>query len=679
MVGAFGLNPPHATVPMLFASLLLASLSAFAEGAAASEGEEIVVEAERLPGREDWDTPAAMSAFTIDESLRPGVALGTLINRAPGVVLQRFGDQDDFQGVSIRGASMRQVAVHLDGIPLNPEGGEAVDLSRWPLRALQRVEVYRGFAPASLGGAAIGGAIDLIARDDATPIRGGMTQSSYGRTAADAYVGHRVGAHTASIFAQGHRSEGAYRYFSDNGTPYHRLDDHWLSRTNNQSLQGSVLGRAALRLGAVKVNLIDTWMHREEGMPGHVNNPSLTASMDTSRNLAGLRLTANPGDHQVSAMAWWLARSSIYDDRDDELGLGAQWLEQTQRHLGIQLHDRWVFSERLQLGLAGTGRAESAQSEDLLSGADAPPQKRTVETLTADMELARGGLGVTPVLHGTFLQGEQLSPLSSIDPRLGVRYRLSGDTVLRANGGRYLRPPDMAELFGDRGSMLGNPDLKPERGWQWDVGARHRLELGDRLSVRADVGHFWSATEDRIVWIQNSQRTMIPQNFGRTWVQGVESSLVVGLAPGFGSDSAISYTRSRNLDSASSVANKQLPGVPTWSIWQELSWASERDVLRLASDLSHTDGSYWDATNWYRSAPRTLLGGSLQCQPGARWPRLEVGVSNILDTQVEVVDANPLQPAQSARVVQPLTDFAGHPLPGRTWTVGLRWDPKVAS
>jgi outer membrane receptor protein involved in Fe transport len=678
MVGAAGLIPPHATVSMLLAFLILASSAVHAEESASSS-EEVVVVGERLPGREDWDTPAAVSVFTIDASLRPGVGLGTLVNRAPGVVLQRFGDEDDFQGVSIRGAALRQVAVHIDGIPLNPEGGEAVDLSRWPLRALERVEVYRGFAPASLGGAAIGGAIDLIPRQDPTALSGGLAWGSQQRLSADAYTGGQRGSHSASLFAQGHHSEGLYRYFSDNGTPYHRLDDRWLSRTNNDSGQGSVLGRAAVSLGAVRVSLVETWMRRSEGMPGHVNNPSEAARMDTWRNLAGARASVSAGDHQLSATAWWLARSSTYDDRGDELGLGAQWLKQAQTHLGLRLHEQWVPSEMLQLGLSASGRAETATSEDLQAGGEAPPLQRTVETLTADMELARGGLGVTPVVHGTFLQGDNLPPLVSVEPRLGLRYRLSEDTVVRATGGRYLRPPDMSELFGDRGSMLGNPDLKPERGWQWDVGARHRADLGSRGHLQADLGHFWTVSHDRIVWVQNSQRTMIPQNFGRTWVQGVEASLAVAMAPGLGSDTAVSFTRSRNLDTTPSVANMQLPGVPTWSIWQEFSWSSSADAVRLAADVSHTDGNYWDATNWYLSAPRTLVGVSVQAQPGPRWPSLQAGVSNILDTQVAVVDANPLQPAQSARVVQPLTDFAGHPLPGRTWTLGLRWDTGRAS
>ena len=35
--------------------------------------------------------------------------------------------------------------------------------------------------------------------------------------------------------------------------------------------------------------------------------------------------------------------------------------------------------------------------------------------------------------------------------------------TLRFNAGRYLRVPDLTELFGDRGALVGNPNLNSRR------------------------------------------------------------------------------------------------------------------------------------------------------------------------------------------------------------------------
>ena len=54
--------------------------------------------------------------------------LAAAVERAPGGVVRRLGGQGDLAQVGIRGAGARQTEVLVDGIPLNPEGGAAVDL-----------------------------------------------------------------------------------------------------------------------------------------------------------------------------------------------------------------------------------------------------------------------------------------------------------------------------------------------------------------------------------------------------------------------------------------------------------------------------------------------------------------------------------------------------------------------
>ena len=45
----------------------------------------------------------------------------------------------------------------LDGVPLNPDGDSVVDLSTLPVATFDRMLVFRGFAPARYGSAAMGG------------------------------------------------------------------------------------------------------------------------------------------------------------------------------------------------------------------------------------------------------------------------------------------------------------------------------------------------------------------------------------------------------------------------------------------------------------------------------------------------------------------------------------------
>ena len=661
---------------------LIAITLLFPATARADASEEMTISETASATEQAWNSSASVTVLAVDSSLPMSTTVATLIDRAPGVRLQSFGDQDGFSGVSIRGSTMRQVSVYLDGIPLNPEGGQAVNLSEWPISAFERVEVYRGNAPGRLGGAAVGGAINMVRAQPGRRVATSGSVNSNGRLAIDAYTeaNPRIADHQhhVSAFMEAVVNKGQYTYFSDNGTPYNRLDDQRLLREHNRSSTFHALLGWQTAVGTGKLDIIDAWMAKGAELPGHINNPAVSARLDTHRNLLGVRYTPSISGHRSHAVAWWLNRSENYDDRLDELGLGTQDLAQYTRSLGLRLHDLFSVTDTLSLGLTAGLRSDTSSAEDRQTGAKEAGHSRLVETLTVEAPLEVGALRVTPVAHGTFLQHKGSQNVSAVDPRLGVRYLLTPGLSIRGNAGRYLRPPDPTELFGDRGTLIGNPDLRPERGWQWDIGLRARGPIGAATDWTADVGHFWNSGQDRITWIQNSQRTMIPVNFGKTWVQGLEAAIQGEIIERILTDSSVTIASSRNLDEGSQIANNALPSTPRVSVWHSTSIVNPDRRFRLTHSIRHIEGSFLDATNWIRTAPRTTQDIAVQVRPNPRWPIIEVGVQNLLDTITDVVPENPLNPANSTRRVEAVTDFGGHPLPGRTWTLSLRWRPGEA-
>ena len=82
----------------------------------------------------------------------------------------------------------------------------------------------------------------------------------------------------------------------------------------------------------------------------------------------------------------------------------------------------------------------------------------------------------------------------------------------------------MDELFGDQGAAHGNTELVAEEGIQWEVGLRWSRKLS-LLALGIDGGFFSSQAKNKIVRIQNSQRTSVPINLGEARIRGVELSL----------------------------------------------------------------------------------------------------------------------------------------------------------
>jgi len=100
--------------------------------------------------------------------------LAELMNRAPGIRIRQSGGLGNAVDVSINGFQGNSVQYFRDGIPLDYLGG-GYGINNVPLNLLERVEVYKGVVPVSLGADALGGAINLVS---AQP-RGTQLNASY--------------------------------------------------------------------------------------------------------------------------------------------------------------------------------------------------------------------------------------------------------------------------------------------------------------------------------------------------------------------------------------------------------------------------------------------------------------------------------------------------------------------
>lgn len=648
-------------------------------------GPELVVEEERPHGGVDeMSTSASVTVLAVDERLPASADVSTVVDSASGATVQRLGGLGDWSGVSIRGSTLRQVQVCLDGIPLNPDGSGAVNLSELPLWAFEAVEVYRGNAPPELAGAPVGGVVNLRTGDGRSGSGGSVAVGSYGTSRLTALTAQSgaVGAAPVDglVVAEAFGTRGDYVHFNDNGTEYNLIDDSLAPRQNNDKRQ--VSAHARLRVGPerFRFTLLEAFLTRDEGLAGHANSPTSVVSLSTRRSLTAAQLEVRAGVVQGTARLWGKVRDESLDDRAGEIGTGVQHTHDRFRSLGALGQLRFAWGGHTVPAATVAVRQDRFVSGDLLQDTEGPARERWSMTpaVSADVRLWRDRLTVSPVLQGLWLDSRALpstptDTLLAATPRLGVLVRPIESVALKGNVGRYVRAPDLTELYGDRGALIGNPTLSPERGTQWDIGLRAERPDSAHIFASIEVGHFWNAVDDLIVMVQNSQRTSVPINLDRAWIQGVEAAATLR-APWVESQSNLTHTRSADLSSRPQFANNQLPRIPTWQLYQRtaLVWG---DRLRLGHEYTFTDGNYWDRTNWYLAPPRSLHGAFVRVQPGAGWPSVELTAQNLLDRVVEAVPRNPLDPSDGALVVQPITDFVGYPLPGRTLLLSVRWSP----
>lgn len=658
----------------------------------AVEAGEIVVEAEPLDPSSPLVAAGSVTVLMVDAGVSASTDVATLVDGAAGTTVVQLGGLGDFSAVSLRGSTFRQVQVHLDGVPLNPDGGDTVNMSELPLAAFSRVEVWRSAAPPEMLASPIGGVINLVTGDGAAEPWVGATVGSFGTArvtgfgaGAGAWLGQPAdGLAVVDLF----RTRGDFGYFADQGTVYHLLDDRRTQRGNNDKSQLSAHGRVRVGGDRLRLTALDAFLSRDEGLPGHANDPAVAARLASTRNLAVAQIDGGGAASRGWGRLWALQRREVLDDRAGEVGIASQWLRTDTDSFGLAGHGRWGLAPQAVPALTGSARLDRVQIDDLDASA-VPPTRRRVAlsgAASADFILWKDRLVISPVVQGQGLRyladdaqsegvlggsGAGTADVWSADPRLGLRLSPWPLLALKATAGRYLRAPDFTELFGDRGALVGNPDLRPERGWQWDVGTAVRTPEAAWGRVSGELSGFWRQSTDLIAWSQNSQRTLIPVNVGRARVQGVEAALAVELLGAIDVDVSLTQTTTENQGERRAVAGNELPRVPPWEAYIGSSLHHE-EWVRVGHGWSATAPTFWDATNYYQAPRRSFhnVFARVGLHPAVR---LELECRNLLNTTVEVVDRDPLDDRSDARRVQAVTDFVGYPLPGRTFLFTLRF------
>lgn len=125
----------------------------------------IVVTAEKSTSEQEIRRGTG-SAEVIDVSNETGTmkTLTDILEDQAGVRIKRYGGIGSESTISIRGTNANQVQIFIDGVPLRDSRMGEVNLESIPLDNVERVEVYRGFVPARLGGSAIGGAVNIVTK-----------------------------------------------------------------------------------------------------------------------------------------------------------------------------------------------------------------------------------------------------------------------------------------------------------------------------------------------------------------------------------------------------------------------------------------------------------------------------------------------------------------------------------
>lgn len=177
-------------------------------------------------------------------------------------------------------------------------------------------------------------------------------------------------------------------------------------------------------------------------------------------------------------------------------------------------------------------------------------------------------IGMSVVLREE-MYGESWTPLIPaffIDGIVSER----GNIMLKASTSRNFRFPTLNDLYFLPG---GNPNLKRESGWTYDIGMSFAVGKEDVYSLTGSVNWFDSHVKDWILWLPTTKGFFSPRNIKNVHAYGIECksnfSVLLGKECRLALNGTFSWTPSINegepMTAADQSIGKQLPYVPEWS------------------------------------------------------------------------------------------------------------------
>lgn len=482
----------------------------------------LIITAERTPQpvSESISSATVVTAKEIKEKGAQTVA--DALRNVPGVSIAQNGELGSLANAKLRGVSSAQALVLIDGKRLTSSAfGSNTDLSKIPTDNISRIEVIRGPVSSLYGSDAIGGVINIITKKPTA-------------NAGDATLGFGSNGRAArSIAVRGIAKNSNYS-FSASFPKYNG------SRPNSEFSATDLSG--SIEFPDVKgwaLSLSGNTYHDSLGLPGSITFPSLV-------------------NHQ-----WWkrngIEFSAKRDINDGEFEIRRYKIKQ----LLTELSPDW-FTDSLITG--NTNALEMTYSKDfginnLILGAEFRSEKyEDIEhnVVVQDKKITNKAFFVQdrlPIGENTDLVAgirfdDHSTAGNRITPRLGLSYELNSNSRLRASYSEGFRAPSLVELYYNNFGSVGNPNLKPEKSRQYEVGINTKYGMDT-----FDFALFKGKIKDQIAFIivdpiffagtfENLERTK-QNGFEFNWTRAIDDTTDINLS--------YTYTDALNLANDSRI------------------------------------------------------------------------------------------------------------------------------
>ncbi len=596
------------------------------------------------------DAPASVDVVTLRDIEDGGIQdVAGAIEHIPGVVTYDYGALGDIKTVSLRGSTSGQVLVLLDGQRMNSAQSGDVDLSTIPLSGVQSVEVVRGGASAMYGADAVGGVVNIITSsgfpERGMSARANLLAGSFGTRGFETGGTFSSGAMYSTLSYKYIAANNDFGYRSPQGLELTRSDadfnSHALYARTGWKLDDSPLPKTLALSGE--------YFYSEGGSPGTFDFPDTTARKKSQNGWLNLLYEQKLGSpyHTLRLRTYYQNMDFAYDDPSGyvpthsfyhTIAWGAEAQERADLAGWNTLTGGYAFRYDHLTSLPVTGGHQRTLNGLFLQDEIAP-------AMPGEFPLRRVAL-IPAVRWDRFSDfGGQVSPKVGLVASIGSDWELS----LKGNFGRSFRAPAFNDLYWPADPyMAGNPNLKPERGTDFDIGLL--FQDPGFLGISAGVTYFRNEITDLIIWQPDATGFYSPGNIGKSLLRGIESRISVTPLRGLlRLEWNSTFLDARDRTEVPGEYDSILPFRP-----KHVNAVSARVDLSDAYIMltgSHYASRFTSTANTTALDPYTLVDAVVGYTPDLqpRWLEVRLAMRNIGNLNYQVMDGYPM-PGREVRL-----------------------------
>jgi vitamin B12 transporter len=407
--------------------------------------EELVVESPTRGKKSLTQVAENITVVTADDiRLMNAHTVAEVLNGVTGVQVFMAGGPGSSSLASIQGSGNRHVSMFMDGIPLNNLGDNVTEIGALPVQNIEKIEIIKGPA-SSAWGSALGGVVNIITKSGGAERSGTLVSTSYGAK------------NTADLKMETHGREQRIGYYIAAG----RLETDGFNA--HSEFQGNTV-YAKLMYDVSKNTTIGFTVGYDKLSRGTGEFPAydLFIKNDVETLKSSLLVRSSLSNDTEAQVTFW-GLNQKYDLHNYLLSTGMQSSKDHYKDSGYGSSAKLSWKYDLHNIVLGADFDSKKLESNVITGNE-QGLKKLAYYLNDTMTVYR--LSLTPGIRydKTDTNGNFTSP------SLGITYKITDLSLLRAYVERGFSIPPLAATFGDNVFYISNPDLKMERVWSYELG-----------------------------------------------------------------------------------------------------------------------------------------------------------------------------------------------------------------